>query len=25
MMACQVAHSLFEVPKRIARVRDKSY
>ena len=24
-MACQVAHSLFEVPKRIARVRDKSY
>ena len=25
MMACQIAHSLFEIPKRIARVRDKSY
>ncbi|WP_417318239.1 Trk system potassium transporter TrkA [Emcibacter sp.] len=25
MMACQVAHSLFDVPTKIARVRDQSY
>jgi len=25
MVACQVAHSLFKVPKKIARVRDQSY
>ncbi len=25
MLACQIAHSIFEVPKRIARIRDKSY
>ncbi len=25
MVACQVAHSLFNVPKKIARVRDQSY
>ena len=25
MVACQVAHSLFSVPKKIARVRDQSY
>ena len=25
MVACQVAHSLFEVPLKIARVRDQSY
>ena len=25
MLACQIGHSIFEVPKRIARIRDKSY
>ena len=25
MVACQVAHSLFNVPKKIARVREQSY
>lgn len=25
MMACQVAYTLFNVPKKIARIRDKSY
>lgn len=25
MVACQVAHSLFNVPKKIARIRDQSY
>lgn len=25
MLACQVAHSLFNVPKKIARVRDQAY
>lgn len=25
MVACQVAHSLFNVPKKIARIRDESY
>lgn len=25
MMACQVAHSLFNVPKKIARIRDRRY
>ena len=25
MVACQVAHSLFDVPEKIARVRDQSY
>lgn len=25
MIACQVAHSLFNVPKKIARIRDRSY
>jgi trk system potassium uptake protein TrkA len=25
MVACQVAHSLFEVPKKIARVREQNY
>jgi len=25
MIACQVAHSIFEVPEKIARVRDQSY
>lgn len=25
MMACQVAHSLFEVPTKIARIREQSY
>lgn len=25
MVACQVAHSLFNVPKKIARIRDRSY
>ncbi|AEP09603.1 Trk system potassium transporter TrkA [Micavibrio aeruginosavorus] len=25
MVACQVAHSLFNVPKKIARVRDRAY
>lgn len=25
MMACQIAHSVFEIPTKIARVRDQSY
>ncbi len=25
MVACQVAHSLFNVPKKVARIRDQSY
>ena len=25
MLACQIVNSIFEVPKRIARIRDKSY
>ena len=25
MVACQVAHSIFEVPEKIARIRDQSY